>query len=184
MDAKRLRRAAELLRKRNGIDAELAQLIGRPPLPGHLGEWVAQEVLGVVLEKAANVTAIDGRFGPSAPPGLVDKTVNVKSYGLREGILDVTDDEQLDYFLVFTGPKATTVSSAGGTRPWRITNVYLFDAHALRDDRLARGIQGGTGSSVRSQLWQNAEIFPETYNGIYPLNDAQREGLRLFAPTL
>lgn len=116
------------------------------------------------------------------PSEITGKTVNVKTYGRREGILDVVDDDHLDCHLVFTGPTAASGSSAGQTRPWCISNVYLFDAHVLRADQHARGIKGGIASSVRTQLWQSAEIFPAG-NENFPLNDAQREMLRLFAPS-
>lgn len=70
---------------------------------------------------------------------LQGKTVNIKWYLKREGLLDLTAAEVLDYYLVMTGPAGAAASSRGGSRPWRIENVYLFDARRLLADQLARG---------------------------------------------
>ena len=51
MDGEALRRLASLLESRNDIDEEIAHLIGRPAIRGHVGEWIAQEIFGVRLEK-------------------------------------------------------------------------------------------------------------------------------------
>ena len=89
-----LRAVAALVRARNALDAEIAAVIDRPALSGHLAEWVAWQVFDVHLEAAANAKGIDGRFGPGAP--LAKKTVNVKYHGKREGILNTTDYAELD----------------------------------------------------------------------------------------
>ena len=122
-----LEQLASLLARRHAIDEEIAPLIGgRPVIRGHVGEWIAQEIFKVKLEISANRKIIDGRFacGP-----LAGKTVNVKWYGKREGMLDINPDPDgvLDYYLVMTGPK----TSKGQTRPLVITEVSLFDAPAL-----------------------------------------------------
>jgi hypothetical protein len=75
-------------------------------------------------------------------------------------MLDTTADPSLAYYLVLCGPKATTMTSRGGTRPWAIENVYLFDAAQLRADQARRGIKSGVASSVRAELWSAAEIYP------------------------
>ena len=70
---------------------------------GHLGEWVASTVFGVELERSASAAAVDGRFvgGP-----LRGRSVNVKWYLKREGLLDMTESVELDHYLVLAGPAA------------------------------------------------------------------------------
>ena len=86
----------------------------------------AHKIFGVTLAKSGVQEGFDGWFagGP-----LAGKTVNVKWYGKREGMLDINPDPDgvLDYYLVMTGPK----TSKGQTRPLVITEVSLFDAPAL-----------------------------------------------------
>jgi hypothetical protein len=47
MDSSRLSRLAELVQRRNLIDAEIATLIGRPALTGHLGEFIVAQVFDI-----------------------------------------------------------------------------------------------------------------------------------------
>ena len=95
----KLKELARLIRQRNEIAREIGALIGRPALVGHIGEWIAQEVFSMRLEDSAVQKGFDGRFcaGP-----LVGKTVNVKWYGKREGLLDVNPDGVPDLYLVMT----------------------------------------------------------------------------------
>jgi hypothetical protein len=174
-----LRWIARLLAERNRIDGEIAAVIQRPMTSGHLGEWIAAEIFDVKLEKSASTVACDGylRSGP-----LQGRSVNVKWYLQREGILDLTSPLMPDEYLVMTGPASAATTSSGGTRPWRIDSVYLFDATGLRDDLLARGTKVGTASSVRTELWARAEIYPKSVNPRLVLSKAQIEALRLFAP--
>lgn len=173
-----LSETARLLHERNRIDARIAEIIGRPMTSGHLGEWIASEVFGIELEHSASAKSLDGRFraGP-----LHGKTVNMKWYLKREGILDMTDADTLDYYLVMTGPSSAAASSAGSTRPWCIENVYLFDAQRLLADQHARGVKTGVASSVPNRFWEEAEIYP-AINPILPLPPGQIELLRLFLP--
>lgn len=148
---------AALLRQRNAIDQELARIMQRPMTSGHLGEWVASQVFDIELEPSAVIAGIDGRFR-SGP--LAGRTVNIKWYLKREGLLDTSESTNLDYYLVLTGPPAAAVSSRGGTRPWCVNAVYLFDARQLRAEQIARGVKRGVASSVRKQQWADAEIYP------------------------
>lgn len=173
-----LLRIAELLKERNRIDHQIAQVIQRPMASGHLGEWIAAQIFDIKLEPTATATAIDGRFRSGSLKG---RTVNVKWYLRREGLLDMTASQDLDEYLVMTGPIGAAVSSRGGTRPWRIDAVHLFDARTLRDDLLGRGRLVGTASSVRNQLWTEAEIYPEPTNRRLLLTDEQVEALSLFS---
>jgi hypothetical protein len=104
------------------IDVELARLINRPMTSGHLGEWIAAQILDIELEASAVAAGVDGRFR-SGP--LQGRTVDIKSYLKREGLLDVTESAALDYYLVLTGRRSPAVSSLGTTRSWCIEAVYL-----------------------------------------------------------
>jgi len=143
---------------------------------GHLGEYIASRVFSIDLEASASATAIDGRF--TAGP-LAGKSVNVKWYLKREGMLDLTTSELLDYYLVLTGPPSAAVSSRGQLRAWVISNVYIFDARELRDDLVARVRRVGVASSVRKDAWAAAEAFPQPH-ALLPLTDAQKDSLTLF----
>lgn len=77
------------------------------------------------METAANAAGIDGQFTKGT---LATRTLNVKTYGKREGLLDMKSTAPLDYYLVFAGPKAAAASSRGALRPFCIDAVYLFDA--------------------------------------------------------
>lgn len=168
---------SQLLHRRNGIDAEIAALIDRPMTAGHLGEWIAAQVFDIELERSANAAAFDGRFraGP-----LHDRTVNIKWYLKREGLLDMTTSEAVNYYLVMTGPPSTAASSVGALRPWSIHNVYLFDTPQLIAEQRARGVKIGTASSVRSAQWAAAEIYPTATNTQLPVTSEQAAHLRLF----
>ena len=113
-----LPKVAGLLDQRNAIDGEIAAIIQRPMTSGHLGEWIASRVFDIQLESSAAARGIDGRFrnGP-----LRGKAVNVKWYLKREGILDVADSDELDFYLVLAGPTSPAVTSRGSTRPGRST---------------------------------------------------------------
>ncbi len=106
----------------------------------------------------------------------------VKWYLKREGLLDVTDSDALDYYLVLTGPASRALTSRGGTRPWCIEWVYLFDAKQLLAQLRARGVKTGVASSVRSEQWAAAEIFPKSTNPLLVVEPAQAALLGLFAP--
>jgi hypothetical protein len=170
---------AVLLRERNAIDVKLAQLIHRPMTSGHLGEWIAGQVFGIELEASAVAEGIDGRFR-SGP--LQGRTVNIKWYLKREGLLDTTESTALDYYLVLTGPRSAAASSRGTTRPWCIQAVYLFEARQLRSEQIARGAKRGVASSVIKQQGEAAKIYPSDSNPGLAVTPQQAEQLRLFAP--
>jgi hypothetical protein len=168
--ADELAQVARLLHRRNEIDGQIAAIIQRPVAAGHLGEWIASAVFDIKLEPSAITAAIDGRFRVGKLQG---KAVNIKWYLEREGLLDMTEADVLDYYLVMTGPGTPAVSSRGGVRPWRIDNVYLFDAHQLLADQRARGVKIGIASSVPQSRWLAAEVYPRPTNPTLTLSPAQ-----------
>ena len=178
MDIEKLQRVATLIAQRNAIDDEIAAITGRPALAGHLGEWIAAEVFAIQLETSAVAKAIDGRFA-SGP--LADCTVNIKWYGKREGLLDMTEDPTLDYYLVLTGPRGTAPSSRGSTRPMLIDAVYLFEAQPLLETLRSRRVKIGVATSVIASLWDGAELFPDQRNFTIPISREQRAALATFS---
>ncbi|TDC11389.1 hypothetical protein E1267_00080 [Nonomuraea longispora] len=169
---------AALLRERNGIDQQIAAIIDRPMTAGHLGEWIAARIFRIELESSATATAVDGRFtcGP-----LRGRSVNVKWYLRREGLLDLGVRTNPDYYLVLAGPASPAASSRGGTRPRCIESVYVFDAEQLLGELRARGVEIGVASSVRAAQWEAAEIYPGARSSLLPISPEQAALLRLFA---
>lgn len=143
---------------------------------GHAGEWIASRIFDIELEPSAVAKAIDGRLR-SGP--LTGKSVNVKWYLKREGILDMTEAAELDYYLVLTGPKVT-VKDVRTIGAWRIDAVYLFDSQRLLAEQHARGVKVGVASGVRVAQWLAAEIYPAPTNPALPLTEDQRHQLALF----
>lgn len=178
MNREALARVAALIAKRNAVDAEIGAITGRPVVAGHLGEWIAAQVFDIELEPSAVAKGIDGRF-TSGP--LAGRSVNVKWYGKREGNLDLAEDSDADFYLVLTGPRAAPVSSRGGTRPLRVTAVYLFAIPELLDALRARGVKIGVAASVRVGEWDAAEVFPRQMNAALVLTAEQRDALEMFA---
>ena len=129
MAAENLRLIAQLLQERNKIDEQIASVIHRPMTAGHLGEWLAAEIFDIELEPSAVATALDGRFR-SGP--LRGRTVNVKWYLRSEGLLDLTLSDELDEYLVMTGPVSAALSSRGQTRPSASSACSLLDVPSRR----------------------------------------------------
>jgi hypothetical protein len=172
-----LAQLATLLAERNLVDGRIAQLIDRPVERGHIGEWIAARMFDIDLHPSAVHASSDGVFrdGP-----LAGKTVNVKFYGKREGLLDLSVG--VDWYLVLTGPPSATASSRGTTREYRIDHVYLFDAMALHLDLESRGVNvSRVAASVRRVLWDAAEVFPTPRSPWLRLSEEQLGLLQLFA---
>src|SRR5882762_3230205 len=139
-----LHRLSTLLREMNRVGDEITEIIRRPALTGHLGEFVSSRIFDIDLAAAANNRAIDGRFreGP-----LSGKSVNIKCY-LKLETLDINPNALPDFFLVLTGPRATGTSVRGAARPFVISHVFLFDAAALCETLKTRGVKLQTGTSL------------------------------------
>lgn len=95
----------------------------------------------------------------------------------------MTLSNALDYYLVLTGQPAAAASSVGTTRPWRIDNVYLFDARRLLAEQTAREVKVGVASSVPNRNWAAAEIYPTAANPLLHLTPDQTALLHLFRTT-
>jgi hypothetical protein len=178
---KEIARLAELIRTRNAVDGEIAALTGRPALIGHVGEYIAARVFRIALAESAAQKGIDGHFvdGP-----LARASVNIKWYGKHEGILDMTPDFLPEYYLVLTGPRATSMSSRWGTRPWLIDFVFLFDAPNLLAQLRSRRVKIGIATSVAREFWHAAEVYPTPTNRQLILTDEQRNALALFGSSV
>jgi hypothetical protein len=173
-----LDRLAALLREHNQIGEQISAVIGRPALTGHLGEFIASRVFEIELERSANATGYDGRFRDG---DLIGRTVNVKCY-LKLETLDINPKSIPDFYLVLSGPRSSAMNSRGATRPFVISHVFLFDANELCDTLRTRNIKLSTGTSLRRELWDAGELYPENRSSRYTLSDAQRSTLALFAP--
>ena len=175
-DTEKLYRLASLIHQRNSLDAMITAVIGRPTLAGHFGEFVAAEIFDVKLHQSAANKGNDGLFARGSLSG---KTVEIKYYPRNEGILDMKLESLPDLYLVLTGPRTAAGSSRGQTRAWIIEAVYLFDAV-----QLTRSLQGrkiGTATSVRRELWDEAEVYPNQNNKALELTSSQQKLLALFS---
>ncbi len=168
---------AELIKRKVLIEEEITKIIGRPALIGHVGEYVASRIFGISLHKSATQISSDGTFdhGP-----LAGRTVNVKWYTKREGLLDIGTTSSPDYYLVLTGPRSPPTSSRGTSRPWVIASVFLFDAKQLLESLKSRGVQIGIATSVLEEAWKKAEIYPNASNSLLELSHERRKQLALF----
>jgi len=173
----KLSRLSQAVRLRNEAEQEIAQVIGRPGLIGHVGEYIASHIFGIALQESAAHKAIDGVFA-SGP--LQGRTVNIEWYAKLESVLDVSPAAELDYYLVMTGPEAPGASSRGVTRPWLISYVFLFDARVLVAALRERGVQIGVATSVAKRLWEAAQIYPVQRNSDLVVSVEQRHLLGLF----
>ena len=175
MESEDLCRLAKLIKQKNLIENEIASIIQRPAQVGHAGEFIVSQIFDIKLMESAAHKAIDDYFR-SGP--LMGKSVNIKWYGYQEGLLDITPDALPDFYLVLTGPKKTSASSRGGTRPWLIHHIYLFDANEL----VAQfpGTKIGIATSVPKEYWNTAEIYPNSQFGVLTITPEQIKQLDWF----
>lgn len=171
-----LGRLAELIKSKNSIDNMIAAHIGRPALSGHIAEYVAAHIFDIELCATANQKAIDGTFRSGE---LAGKTVNIKYYGKKENLLDITPDDFPDYYLVLTGPKSQAVSSKGQTRPFLISFAFLFNGAEIISVLKSRGVKIGIATSIKEDVWGEAEVYPR-HNSKFPLSEEIRKSLSLF----
>ncbi len=177
MDTEIVQRLAELLATRNRISKEITTIIGRPAQIGHLGEFIASKIFDIALESSAVNKGFDARFRSGL---LAGRTVDVKWYAKREGLLDLSPNSLPDYYLALTGPAGPAATSRGEDRPWLIETVYLFEARPLVDALRRRGVKIGVATSVAQEYWDKAELYPKSSGGPLRLTAEQREALALF----
>ena len=168
---------ASLIRQRNQVAQEITRIIGRPAQIGHIGEYIASKIFNIRLEESATAKGIDGVFEEGSLNG---KTVNIKFYAKREGLLDIREDALPDYYLVFTGPKGESRTSLSDARPWHIDCVFLLEAEELVAQLRERGVKIGTATSITTEQWVQAEIYPNQAITDLLLSEDQRDKLRLF----
>ena len=160
-------------RRRRGREPHRAARSHRP-----YGERIASELFDIALGPNANARGIDGRFR-SGP--LAGRTVNITTYSLREGVLDISAVLP-DCLLVLAGPRGTAQRSNGAHRPFVIDEVFLFDARSLVADLRARGVDVGGASSVRDVLWEGARMWPASAPGaLITVSEEASAQLRSFA---
>lgn len=174
----KLKKIADLLHTRNKIDFKIAEIIERPAERGHIGEYIAGMIFDIDLDPSANKPGSDGIFRSGK---LAGRSVNVKTYGKRESILDIQPKFLPDYYLVLTGPKTAAMSSKGTVRPWVVNEVFLFEARQLVDELRRSNLKNiGTATSVKQIYWERARIYPVTSNSPLLLSESQQHWLRLF----
>jgi hypothetical protein len=167
-----LEHLAELIKAKTEADLSIARVLGRPALPGNIGEFVAARVFGIDLMPSGSHAGYDGVF--CAPP-LAGRTVNVKTYSRNEWTLDI-GKHPCDYYLVLTGPPGQA-----RIRPWVIESVYFFDSCRLIPELQQLGIKIGEATSVRKHYWDDSMIFPARRGSPLELTAHQIAALRLFS---
>jgi hypothetical protein len=172
-----LKKLSDLIHERNLVSVEIAKIIGRPALSGHIGEFIASKIFDIELERSATATGIDGHFTSGS---LIEKTVNIKLYGKKESFLDISLKNLADYYLVLTGPDGNLESSKGKTRPLIISQVFLFNMNQLVSELKERGVKIGIATSVRKKTWESAMIYPIQRNSELLLDTKQGELLFMF----
>jgi len=171
-------RLAELVKKRNALECEITELIARPAAIGHIGEYIASRIFHIALEDSASHKGIDGHFSDGP---LMSRSVNIKWYAMREGLLDITPEFLPDYYLALVGPRPPAMTSRGRTRPWLIEGVYLFNSGGLAGQLRSRGVKLGVASSVAQSLWEQAEVYPKQRCPDLVLSTEQRQQVMLFS---
>ena len=127
---------------------------------------------------SASKKGVDGWFldGP-----LRGRAVNIKIYGKREGLLNITLRNLADYYLVMTGSQSQPVTSKGTVRPIVISNVYLFNMKKLLGELKKRGVKIGVATSVAKKYWDEAEIYKSQTNKELILTVDQRRCWEYFS---
>lgn len=172
-----LPRLAELLRARNTIESNIANLLGSGTSQNIVGEYIAASIFGITLIPSSHHSEFAGIF--STQP-LIGQTVDIQWYARREGFLNVHNLPAPAYYLVLAGPKQESSTTRALVNPWLISSVHLFASDELLVALHERGVQIGSHTSVINQLWERAEIFPVQYNKTLILTSEQRQLLQLF----
>lgn len=168
---------SKLIKEKNEIDNKIAAIINRPCTLGHFGEFIASIIFDIKLQPTATSSGIDGYFNSG---NLKGKSVDIKFYGKMENLLDISAKILPDYYLVFTGEKSPAISSKGKVRPWLINYIFLFNTGKLIPILQSYGVKIGVDTSLKSFLWNEAEIYPENKNKELSLTPPLLEIIKLF----
>ena len=166
---------ANAVRRKNTADRGVARLIEMPALSGHFGEFVAAQIFDIKLHRSASHPGSDGVFRTGDLEG---KSVDIKYSTKHDRLLNMKKEAGPDYYLVLTGPKGKVESARRTARPWVIESVFLFETKDLLG-KLTVNI--GTATSVKSEFWDEAEIYPGNGSHTLTLTTEQRERLALFS---
>lgn len=171
---------ANYIKERNQTELRISELIDRPAAIGHIGEYIASKIFHIKLEESASHKGSDGFFEDGQ---LKRRSVNIKWYAMREGLLDINADAsgRPDFYLVLAGPKSAQMTSKGAPRPWVVESVFLFDASDLASRLLESGRKLGVAASVAQSFWEEAEIYPRQQSKLLELSPDQRRLLELFS---
>jgi hypothetical protein len=173
-----LARLASLIKQRNENEVLITAITNRPASIGHIGEYIASKIFNIALETNATKSVSDGKF---VGGNLDSKTVNIKWYGKREGLLDMTPVPP-DFYLVMSGPMGNQLKSRGKTRPWCIEHVHLFYGPELTEAILKKGSKPGIATSIKKEYWDQAELWPEQKSRALVLEETQKSALNMFLP--
>lgn len=174
-----IEKLAQLIKQRNQIDNQITEIINRPALTGHIGEYIASKIFDIELEKSASAKSYDGKFRKG---NLKGKTVNIKFYPKKENLLDVKDinSQPPDYYLVLTGPNSKEINSIGKTRELVINYVFLFESDDLLEKLKKRNVNIGVATSVISDYWDLVEIYPKQKKKLIKLSKEKINQIQLF----
>ena len=149
---------AKLIKNRNLIDKEISKIIDRPAEKGHIAEFIAFKVFPIKMHENKSTKDFDGFFTDGDLKG---KKVDIKYHSVNEYLLNLNSNVEYDVFLlVFTGPYKPAASSKGQTRPFCISNVYLFNEMKLCEELRGERVKVGVAASVKKEHWDNSEVFP------------------------
>lgn len=172
-----LARLAELLRARNTVESNLANLLRSSVSLGTVGESIAAQIFHITPTPATRQNQFAGIFASQLCAG---QTVDVQWCPRREGFLNIHSAPAPDYLLVLAGPRPESSTTRALVNPWLISSVHLFHSQELLAALRERGVQIGSHTSVIAQLWERAEIFPTQRNPSLMLTEEQRQLLKLF----
>lgn len=172
-----LARLAQLVRARNTVESNIANLLRCSVNLNDIGEYIAATIFGITLIPSTHHSEFAGIF---AHDHLAGKTVDIQWYPRREGFMNVHSQPAPDFYLVFAGPRQESSTTRALVNPWLITSVHLFESNELLAALHERGVQIGSHTSIINQFWERSEIFPQARNTILTLTDEQRQLLRLF----
>ena len=154
-----LKQLAELLSSRNCIDKEIAGIIDRPAITGHIGEYIAAVIFDIKLSESASQKTLDGHFQSGL---LAGSSVNIKYYTVRGAILDITPDSLPDFYLVMMGSSVSRESSRNRIYSVNIASVHLFETSSLIAALRERGVKIGvaTGAfTISEEQIENLALF-------------------------